>query len=447
MSALAHDLWELLLPQHAAPMLEIGGGEDQLPSRFRVERLAAGTIGASHMAASALRALQHDAPAEGVALDMRAAAIAFRSERYLRVNGKARAEWAPLSGDYQAGDGRWVRLHCNFPHHAQAALRALGCDDSKEAVSQAVRERSALEVEEGVLAQGGASGAARSRAEWTAHPHFSAVSAGPPIGLERFGDAKPNVPSRVKVLDLTRVIAGPVAGKALAGYGADVIHVASSRLPTIEALDIDHGFGKRRCDVDITTPQGADTLRALVREADVFLESYRPDGLAHHGFGFDDVRKLRPDIVYLSLSAYGDYGPWSGRRGFDSVVQLTSSVAITDPTKKPEPLPCQGLDHATGYLAAFAISAALLRRAREGGAWRARVSLCRTAELLWSLGLSDHLHTPDPAITDVEDLLETAGDVVHVPIPGTIGGSDFRGMPPLTISADGARTGFLPDRS
>lgn len=424
--------------------------EDQLPSRFRVERLAIGTIGASHMAASALRSLQSGVRAEAVALDTRAAAIAFRSERYLRIDGKARPDWAPLSGDYQAGDERWVRLHCNFPHHAQAALRALHCEDSKEAVTQAVRARAAIEIEESVLEQGGAGGAARSRDEWLRHPHCAAVRPTPIISLERSGDVAPVRRARIRVLDLTRVIAGPLAGKALAGYGAEVIHVASSRLPTMEALDVDHGFGKRACDIDITSPRGAAALRELIAEADVFLESYRPGGLEAHGFGFDDVRKLRPDIVYLSLSAYGDVGPWAGRRGFDSVVQLTSAVAITDPSKKPQPLPCQGLDHATGYLAAFTISAALIRRATEGGAWRAKVSLCRTAELLWDLGLHDHLQTPDPTFEQVSDLLETVqtadGEVRHVPIPGTIGGRDFRGMAPLISSADGARSGSLQGR-
>ncbi|MBV8424072.1 MAG: CoA transferase, partial [Candidatus Eremiobacteraeota bacterium] len=349
------------------------------------------------------------------------------------------------------GDQRWVRLHCNFPHHAAAALRALGCANTKEAVTQAVRARNAIDVEESALANGGASGAARSREEWLRHPHFAAIDASPLIGFERAGDAKPKLSSAIRVLDLTRVIAGPVAGKALAGYGAEVYHVGSSRLPTIEALDVDHGFGKRACDIDITTPEGAGALRELIAASDVVLESYRPGALASHGFGFEDVRKLRPDIVYLSLSAYGDAGPWAGRRGFDSIVQLTSAVAITDPSAKPHPLPCQGLDHGTGYLAAFAIGAALLRRATEGGAWRIKVSLCRTAELLWDLGLHDHLQTHDPTIEDVRDLLEEVqtvdGAVVHVPIPGTIGGRDFRGMPPLiSSSADAMRSGSLPGR-
>jgi crotonobetainyl-CoA:carnitine CoA-transferase CaiB-like acyl-CoA transferase len=221
-------------------------------------------------------------------------------------------------------------------------------------------------------------------------------------------------------------------------------------LPTVPGLDIDHGFGKRQADIDIRTPEGAALLRSLIAETDVLLESYRPGGLAHHGFGFDDVRAIRPDIVYVSLSAYGDEGPWGGRRGFDSVVQLTSGIAAREPSAKPQALPCQALDHGTGYLAAFATTASLIRRAREGGAWRVRLSLARTAEMLLDLGLDDHFNTPDIPFEQTGDSIEATatgiGTIQHVPVPGRIGARDFRRMPPLSSSADGGQTCFLPDR-
>ncbi len=417
------EVWSEVLPGVEPPAITLHAGPPLLPSGFDVERLATNAIGLAHASA----AIYCDA--SPVSLSTRDAEVAFCSEQYLRANGEAPAAWAPLSGDYLAKDGRYVRLHCNFPHHAAAAARALGCDESKDAFVHAVAQLPGLEVEEAVVAAGGASGAARTREEWGAHPHFAAIAAQPLVALERSGDAPPVKRDRpLRVLDLTRVIAGPLAGKVLGAYGADVLHVASSLLPTIAATDIDHGFGKRVADIDLRSAEGAAALRALVREADVFLESYRPGALDHLGFGFEEVRRLRPDVIYVSLSAYGERGAWAGRRGFDSIVQLTSGIATRD-GGAPQALPCQALDHATGYLAAFAAVASAIRRKTEGGAWRARVSLARTAEWLWEFGRIDRNGFSKPSPQDVAGSLRTqatpVGTLTYVPVPGSIGGRSF----------------------
>ena len=428
---LATGLWRALLPDVEPPRLAIEGSETHLPSVFRIERLAGATIGAAHMSASAFRALSLGRASEAVTLDLRDAALAFCSEQYLRIDGEAPEAWAPLSGDYRAKDRRYVRLHCNFEHHAAAAARALGCEQTKEAFTRAVLESNAFDVENAVVREGGASGADRTRTEWEAEAHYEAVRSQPLIDFARYGDAPPVQRSRpLRVLDLTRVIAGPLASKVLAAYGAEVLHVASHALPTIPAADIDHGFGKHTCDLDIRSAGDAETLRALIRGADVLVESYRPGALERHGFGFGDVIALQPEIIYVSLSAYGQLGSWGGRRGFDSVVQMTSGIASAqNDTDKPRPLPCQALDHGTGYLAAFAAMAAAIRRASEGGAWRANVSLARTAEFLWDLGLDNHLEVEKPNADALSSILRSrntpAGVVQYVPVPGRIGDSSF----------------------
>ena len=204
------------------------------------------------------------------------------------------------------------------------------------------------------------------------------------------------------MLDLTRIIAGPVCGRALAAYGADVMLVNSPNLPNIDNI-IDTSRGKLSVFADLDTADGRIALGNLLRSAHVFVQGYRPGAMAAQGFGPQDAARIRPGIVYVSLSAYGEHGPWARRRGFDSLVQTASGFnhaeaqAAGQPT--PKPLPMQILDHASGYLMAFAAQAALARQATEGGSWHVRVSLAQTAHWLRGLGrIEGGLATPMPAI-------------------------------------------------
>jgi len=260
----------------------------------------------------------------------------------------------------------------------------------------------------------------RPFAEWDAHPQGRAVAASPLFTIERIGEAPPTPLPRsgerplsgLRVLDLTRVIAGPVCGRTLAAHGADVLRVTAAHLPAIETLDIDTGRGKLSTQIDLRAAPGAEALRRLAAQADVFVQGYRPGALAGRGFGPAELAALRPGIVCVSLSAYGHVGPWSGRRGFDSLVQTACGFNVAEAEAAgidgPKPLPAQALDHASGYLMAFAAMAALLRRAEEGGSWLVRASLAQTAHWLRGLGrVENGLACADPAFEDVRDLLET----------------------------------------
>jgi crotonobetainyl-CoA:carnitine CoA-transferase CaiB-like acyl-CoA transferase len=401
----------------ALAQLDLTGAEPVLPSSF-----ALGTAVQSAVAASALAAAEiwrkRSGRQQRVAVDMRAAAAAARSERYFRVDGQPAAEhWDKIAGTYPCGDGRHVRLHTNFPHHRDGVLKILGCAYDRAAVAQALTTWTAFEFEDTCARAGLTVTAMRQFAEWDAHPQGQAIRKLPLLSVERIGDAPPadwrsgeRPLTGVNVLDLTRVIAGPVCGMTLAAHGAEVLLVTSPHLPSFEPLVIDTGRGKLSTYLDLREAAGRDALTGLLRQADVFVQSYRPAGLEALGFGPADVARIRPGIVYVSLCAYGHSGPWAGRRGFDSLVQTASGFNAAEAEAAvvagPLPLPAQALDHCTGYLTAFAAMTGLLRRAHEGGSWHARLSLAQTGLWLRELGRIDGLHAKDPSRDDVLDLLE-----------------------------------------
>jgi crotonobetainyl-CoA:carnitine CoA-transferase CaiB-like acyl-CoA transferase len=349
---------------------------------------------------------------------MRHAAAEFRSERYLRVDGQPAPDpWDKIAGLYPCGDGGWVRLHTNFPHHRDGVLALLGCEYDRAAVAAALQGWKAQDVEDAAAERGLVATMLRSFDEWDAHPQGQAVAALPVFTIERIGaaPAEPLAPagrplSGVRVLDLTRIIAGPVGGRTLAAHGADVLLVTSPKLPAIPSLVIDTGRGKRSCQLDLTVGADRGRLKALLAEADVFVQGYRPGGLAQLGFGAEEAAALRPGIVYVSLSAYGHVGPWAGRRGFDSLVQTASGLNVAEAQaagrRDPLALPAQALDHAAGYLIALGAIAALHRRATEGGSWHVRVSLAQAGHWLRGLGrVADGFAVADPDLAAVQDLL------------------------------------------
>jgi crotonobetainyl-CoA:carnitine CoA-transferase CaiB-like acyl-CoA transferase len=365
-------------------------GGPALSSPLRVDVAAAASVGAATAAIGAFWTAR-GGPQTTPSVDVRHASLAFRGERYLRVDAVAPPIWADLSGDYRAADG-WVKLHANYPAHKAAVLRALRVPDDRDLVAAAVRGRTAVAVEDAVVAAGGAAAAARPATVWARHPQGIAVAALPLVEWAEIGAAQP-VPlspadsplGRVRVLDLSRVLAGPVAGRVLAAYGADVLRVGADHLALVPAAMIETGFGKRFTHLDLRTAAGRVTLAALVREADVVVQAFRPGVLDALGFGPAACAALRPGLVYVSISAWGQAGPWRQRRGFDSLVQMATGIAAGDP---PVPLPAQVLDHATGWLAAMAAVDGLRRRHGSGGSWHARLSLARTGRWLDQLGRS-----------------------------------------------------------
>jgi crotonobetainyl-CoA:carnitine CoA-transferase CaiB-like acyl-CoA transferase len=404
----------------ALDTLTLTGDEPQLPSSFRVAAAAQTSIAAAGLAAAQIWKLRSGQP-QDVAVDMCHATVECRSERYLRVDGKPPPPaWDAIAGIYRTRDRRFVRLHTNFPHHRDAVCRVLNCKPERDAVQAALMQWDGEAFETVAYAAGGVVALMRSHDEWSALPHAAALAELPLITIEKIGDAAPKPWPKgdrplagIRVLDLSRVIAGPVAGRTLAAHGADVLLISGPGLPAIPWLTIDTGRGKLTSFVELKSAQGRGVLRDLLKQADVFSQGYRPRAIAALGFSPEEAAGINPGIVYVTLSAYGHAGPWAERRGFDSLVQTAVGFNHAEGQAAgldgPKELPAQMLDHATGYFMAFGAMMAKARQSREGGSWHVRVSLAQTGRWLWNLGrLADGLKTRDFTGEEVMPFLEQA---------------------------------------
>jgi crotonobetainyl-CoA:carnitine CoA-transferase CaiB-like acyl-CoA transferase len=380
----------------ALDALNLTGDEPQLPSSFRVAAAAQVSVAASALAAAEIWKMRGGEPQQ-VAVDMRHAVVECRSERYLRLDGKPPPPaWDAIAGVYRTRDG-FVRLHTNFPHHRDAVCKVLNCKAEREAVQAALLQWDGEAFEAAAYAAGGVVAFMRSYDQWSATPHAQALAGLPLISITKIGDAAPKPWPKgdrplagIRVLDLSRVIAGPVAGRTLAAHGADVLLISGPELPAIPWLTIDTGRGKLTSFVELKSEQGRDTLRDLLAGADIFSQGYRPQAISALGFSAEDAARINPGIIYVTLSAYGAAGPWADRRGFDSLVQTTTGFNHAEGKAAgvdgPKELPAQMLDHATGYFMAFGAMMAKARQAREGGSWHVQVSLAQTGRWLWNLG-------------------------------------------------------------
>ncbi|MFJ8583060.1 CoA transferase [Streptomyces sp. NPDC093595] len=367
------------------------GPRGALPSRLPVMELARATVAACSLAAAELGAVRTGRPVPRVRVDDGAVAAAFRSDRLVRLDGQAWTAFAPLSRFWRAADGQ-VRTHANYPHHRARLLAALGLPDGAgpQEVARAVAGRPAREVEDAVYAAGGLAVAVRSPLEWAAHEQGALVARRPLLSLQRTGDAPGRVPdgaplpcSGLRVLDLTRVLAGPVATRTLALLGADVLRVDAPHLPESQEAHNDTGLGKRSTALDLRRDTDRRTFDALLADADVVVTGYRPGALDRFGLSPEALAERRPGLVVGQLSAWGRYGPWGERRGFDSLVQAATGIAVLEGSAgEPGALPAQALDHGTGYLLAAALLRALTERHRAGGTWLARLTLTQTAHWL-----------------------------------------------------------------
>ncbi|AJA64538.1 MULTISPECIES: CoA transferase [Bradyrhizobium] len=406
------DLWTSTGGDKAAlERVRLTGEEPQIPSSFRVAVAGQTTIAAAGLAAAEIWRLRSGEP-QDVSVDMRHAVAECRSERYLRLDDKPPPPaWDAIAGVYKTGDNRFVRCHTNFPHHRDAVCNVLGCEPERDKVQAALMQWRGEDFETAAYAAGGVVALMRSYDEWSALPQARALAELPLVSIEKIGEAPPKPwpqglsngdrpLSGLRVLDLSRVIAGPVAGRTLAAHGADVLLVSGPELPAIPWLTIDTGRGKLTTLVELKSEAGRAQLRELLKGADIFSQGYRPRALAALGFAPEDAANINPGIVYVTLSAYGHAGPWAERRGFDSLVQTTTGFNHAEGQAAgidgPKELPAQMLDHATGYLMAFGAMMAKARQAREGGSWHVRVSLAQTGRWLWNLGrLDGGLDTPD----------------------------------------------------
>jgi crotonobetainyl-CoA:carnitine CoA-transferase CaiB-like acyl-CoA transferase len=406
-----NQIWMLTgLSPDALDFARLEGIDPVLPSSFAVGTAAQTTIAAAALAACELGYVR-GAARQIVTLGMQHAAMECVGT--FRVNGETPDAWDKFSGLYRCADG-WVRVHTNFAHHRDGALKLLGLNPAtaqRADAEHAMLEWRAIDYETASANAGMVATAVRTFDEWDATPQGIAIASQPLFTIERIGNAPaialPAITdamsplSGIRTLDLTRILAGPVAGRTLAAYGADVMLINSPHLPNIPSI-AETSRGKLSAHVDLRDATGRDTMRALLHDAHVFIQGYRPSGLASLGFGADDATKVRPGLIYVSLSAYGDEGPWATRRGFDSLVQTATGFnhaeAAAANEAKPRPLPMQILDYATGFLIATCVSAALIRQQREGGSWHVRLSLAQTGHWLRSLGRVGNgfsISTPD----------------------------------------------------
>ena len=372
---------------------QISGEDPVLPTPYRIGAAGSAALAALGVAVARFGELR-GLPPQRVAVNLRAAAASLRSARYLQIDGKPLPPvWDPLSGFYPVRDG-WIRIHCNFPNHRDAAMKVLQSAPDRAAAERESASWIGEALEDAIHAAAGCAGFVRSADDWQRHAQASAVAAQPLIEIERIGDAPPAKPAParrplggVRVLDLTRVLAGPTCGKSLAEHGADVLKISAEHLPDSGLVEMDTGIGKLSARLDLRTAEGAYLLKSLVKQADVFSQSYRPGALAARGFSPEALAALRPGIVCVSLSAWGETGPWRSRRGFDSIVQAVSGMAhASGDAKAPKLMPVSAVDYLSGYLMAYGATVALERRAREGGSWLVRVALARVGRWIVERG-------------------------------------------------------------
>jgi hypothetical protein len=421
-----------------------------LPSHFDVTGLATASVAAATLAAAEFLAARNGTRPRPVTVDSRQACAAFAAEGlFTPVGWDLPNIWDPIAGNYQAQDG-WIRLHTNYAYHRAAVERLLGAED-RESVRAAVGGWKAEDLEAAVVEAGGCAAVMRTRKDWLASPAGAATAHAPLVqvadrrlptgtgvpagagGVAGAGGAGgPRPYSGVRVLDLTRVIAGPVGTRFLAGYGADVLRIDPPGFAEVPALLPETTAGKRTAALDLTTADGRAAFEGLVATADVLVTGLRADALARLDYDDDALAALNPALIVASLDAYGWDGPWRNRRGFDSLVQMSSGIAAAGAeargADKPVPLPVQALDHGCGYLIAAAVGRALTRRLTESAVSLIRVSLIGTANLLWSLprpGEADEQRPmPKPSDFRLTDTHTAWGPARRVPLPGEIAGVD-----------------------
>jgi crotonobetainyl-CoA:carnitine CoA-transferase CaiB-like acyl-CoA transferase len=376
-----------------------GGTDPILPTPFRVGVAGAATLAATGLAVDDLWA-NRTGRRQSIGVDVRQATASLRSGTYLKVgDGQISHARNSIMGFYPTKDGRWSYIHANFPNHRAIALKVLGCEEDRETVARAVLNWNAADLEEALVAAKGVGGMVRTKAEWADHPQAAAIAALPLMEIIRIGDSAPeplppgNRPlSGIRVVDMTRVLAGPTCARTLAEHGADVMKISAEHLPNLGYQELDTGHGKLSTYLDLREPSNVDTLRDLVRQADVFSQGYRPGTLDGRGLSPEALAAIRPGLVYVSLCAFSHAGPWASRRGFDTVVQSVSGITARQgeavPGKAPGPqfYPLSAIDYCTGYLMATGAMIALKRRAEQGGSWLVRISLAQVGKWIVDQG-------------------------------------------------------------
>ncbi|KAF6842752.1 caib baif family enzyme, partial [Colletotrichum musicola] len=388
----------------AATNLE-NDGRPTLPSSYKMGVLAQSSIALSALAAAQIHTLRSGGSVPAVDVPLEHATVEFKSERLYVLDGKPTpSPWGPIGGLHKTSDGH-VRVHDSFPNHSNGILELVGLPvgSTRQQLSEKIAAWASIDLETAATVEGKlATYALRNYSQWDALPQSKAIS-GFPIGISQLSSEGPKgLPARMaapgskclqglRVVEMSRVIAAPLCGKTLAAHGADVIWVTSPSLPDLPTMDRDFGRGKRTVQLDIHKPEDKARLIELIKTADVFVQGFRPGSLAGQGLSPEEIVKINPSIVIANMSAFGPAGPWSGRRGYDSLVQTCSGMNVSEAEhagkgEAARPTPCQALDHAGGYWLATGVAAAVYKKATLGGAWRVDVSLAGVMKYLRSLG-------------------------------------------------------------
>lgn len=397
-------LWESLgLPQEALKSVTLSIDGEFFASSFKVDHLAQTCIAASALAAALHYSTYHNRPLPEISVPLEHACAEFKSERlYVLEGNPAPTEWGTIGGLHKTRDG-YIRMHDSFPNHRINALKILGLEEdaTRQDVAEKMVEWASEDLEAAVFQMGAVMLALRSFEEWDKLPQAKAV-ADFPITIRRKNVSAPHKSITrshdqdkclrgLRVVEMSRVIAAPVAGRVLAAHGANVIWITSPTLPDLPDLDRDLARGKRTVQLDIKKPEDKTKLIELIKDADVFIQGYRPGSLAAQGFSATDLLEINPNLIIGNLSAWGPDGPWSNKRGFDSLVQTCSGINVADAqffgsNQPARVLPCQALDHGAGYMLTTGILTALFKQATFGGSYEIDVSLAGVMKYLRSLG-------------------------------------------------------------
>ena len=380
----------------------ITGHDPVYSTKFRIGETCAAVLAGVGVAISDIWEMK-TGRRQDVAIDVRHAAAGLNSSRYMQRSGPDGTFQTIVSQRHEAmraitqpwptKDGRWFLPHFGLPNLAERALKVLDCKREPGSVKAAVARRDAMDLEDAFDEIRGCGAMVRSRDEWLDHPHGQVLAAKPIVEIFKIGDSDPepfpegNRPlSGIRTLDLTRILAGPVAARTLAEHGAEVLMVTADGLPQIPEHVIDTSHGKRSCYIDLKSPEGGARLRELVSTADVFSQGYRPGIMEKFGFAPEQLAEMRPGIVALSISCFGADGPLSHRAGWEQIAQTVTGICHEGATDHPALLPAAACDYTTGYLGAYGALLALARRAREGGSYHVRVSLCQSGMFIYRQG-------------------------------------------------------------
>ena len=379
--------------------LSITNSDPVLSTRFRAGEAAAAVLAAHARLAAQIWCRRGGTP-QRVEVDVYAAAASLLSFLLQHLpDAQLPLRIAPTIAFFRGRDDQWIHLHGGFPSLHSGTIALLGCADNAAAIAAAVAHCNAQDLEDALAERGLCGARLRSAAEWNTHPQGVALAAVPLVEVTRIGNAPPeSLPgpcageagarplSGLRVLDLTRVLAGPTCARTLAEHGAEVLHIRSPHLPFIEPFVIDTNPGKRSCYLDLNHPGDVAQLRTLTRTAHVFSQGYRTGALAQRGFAAEDLAELRPGIIVVSINCYGHTGPWSGRPGWEQLAQTATGMACEHSADQtPAVVPAALTDYLTGHLAALGVMHALLQQTTDGGSWHVRVSLARTAMWIQSL--------------------------------------------------------------